>query len=82
MKQLLKAGLILTAAMALSLTMANAKCGGESKEAPKTMKCESGKCQNGKCDSGKDNMKKKAEEKKDEAKKSGGKCGQGKCGGK
>ena len=79
MKQLLKAGLILTAAMALSLTMANAKCGGDSKETPKEMKCANGKCQSGKCDSGKAEMKKKAE-KKEEAK-GAMKCGKGKCGG-
>ena len=76
MKQILKAGLILTAAMALSLTMANAKCGGATKEAPKTMKCQSGKC-----DSGKAGMDKKSDANKSAKSKAAGKCGQGKCGG-
>jgi hypothetical protein len=79
MKQLLKAGLILASATVLSLTMANAKCGGETKDAPKTMKCAAGKCQNGKCDSGKKAMKEKAEKEK-EKKEAAMKCGKGKCG--
>jgi len=81
MKNLIKLGLIVIGASALTLTMASANC-GSGKDAPKAMKCQSGKCNGGKaakdakCNAGKD-MKKDAEKKK-EAK---GKCGQGKCGG-
>jgi len=83
MKKMIKLGLIVIGASALTLTMASATC-GSGKEAPKAMKCQAGKCggadkkKDMKCNGGKD-MKKDAEKKK-EAK--GGKCGQGKCGGK
>ena len=84
MKNLIKLGLIVLGASALTLTMASATC-GSGKEAPKAMKCQAGKCgdgmkkdmkkegkKEGKCQGGK-------ELKKDKPK---GKCGQGKCGGK
>ena len=83
MKNLIKLGLIVIGASALTLTMASAT-GDSGKEAPKTMKCQAGKCggadkkKDMKCNGGKD-MKKDAEKKK-EAK--DGKCGKGKCGGK
>jgi len=83
MKNMIKLGLIVIGASALTLTMASATC-SSGKEAPKAMKCQAGKCggadkkKDMKCNGGKD-IKKDAEKKK-EAK--GGKCGQGKCGGK
>ncbi len=86
MKKLLKAGLILMGAMAFTLTLANATC-GSGKEAPKTMKCESGKCSAGKC--GKAGMKYAMKQKetnttkpsaeKTAPAKAKGKCGVGKC---
>ena len=85
MKNLIKLGLILLGASALTLTMASATC-GSGKEAPKTMKCQAGKCQAGKCGDGmKKDMKKdgKCQGDKDMKKeKPKGKCGAGKCGGK
>jgi len=84
MKKMIKLGLIIAAASALTLTTASAKCAAGNSDTVKTMKCQAGKCngnkktmkcQAGKCNGGKD-MKKKVEKK--EAK---GKCGQGKCGG-
>jgi len=72
MKNLIKLGLIVIGASALTLTMASANC-GSGKDAPKTMKCQAGKCNGGKA--AKD-MNKTADKK--EVK---GKCGQGKCGG-
>jgi len=80
MKKLLKLGLILIGALALSFTMATA----EQKCAPSEKCAASGKCAGGKC--GKDmkndmkkelNTTKPSTEKKAPAK---GKCGQGKCG--
>lgn len=89
MEKLLKAGLILMGAMAFTLTLANATC-GSGKEAPKTMKYESGKCSAGKCgkDGMKDAMKKNAMKKESNTTESAptktapkkGKCGVGKCG--
>ena len=83
MKNLIKLGLIIAGATALTFTMANATC-GSGKEAPKTMKCQAGKCDSGKnmkC-AGNKEMKKdmnETDEKKKEAPKKG-KCGTGKCG--
>ena len=85
MKKMIKLGLIVLGASALTLTMASATC-GSGKEAPKAMKCQAGKyggadkkkemkCNAGKCGGDKKEMKKDA---KKEAK---GKCGVGKCGG-
>ncbi len=80
MKKLIKLGLIIAGASALTLTAASAKCASGNNDAPKAMKCQAGKCSGDKkamkCNGGKD-MNKSAEKK--EAK---GKCGQGKCGGK
>ena len=82
MKNLIKLGLIVLGASALTLTMASATC-GSGKVEKKEMKCQAGKCggadkkKDMKCNGGKD-MKKGAE-KKGEKK---GKCGQGKCGSK
>ena len=82
MKNLIKLGLIVLGASALTLTMASATC-GSGKAEKKEMKCQAGKCggtekkKDMKCNGGKD-MKKDAE-KKGEKK---GKCGQGKCGSK
>ena len=79
MKKLIKLGLILVGAAALTMTMSNATC-SSGKEAPKTMKCQAGKCgaankKDMKCNAGKDM--------KDTVKKeTKGKCGQGKCGSK
>ncbi len=80
MKKLIKLGLIVLGASALTLTMASATC-ASGKAEKKEMKCQAGKCGSAekkkdmKCNGGKD-MKEKAE-KKGEAK---GKCGTGKCG--
>jgi len=78
MKTLIKLGLIVLGASALTFSFASAKCGNPPTEKP--MKCQAGKCggekKEMKCNGGKD-MNKTAEKK--EAK---GKCGQGKCGGK
>jgi len=82
MKNLIKLGLIVLGASALTLTMASATC-GSGKVEKKEMKCQAGKCggadkkKDMKCNGDKD-MKKGAE-KKGEKK---GKCGQGKCGSK
>jgi uncharacterized low-complexity protein len=83
MKKLIKLGLIIVGATALTFTLASAT--GD--EAPETMKCQAGKCDSGKnmkcggskdinktgtkCNGGED-MKKSVPEK--------GKCGTGKCG--
>ncbi len=84
MKKLIKLGLIVLGASALTFTMASANC-GSGKEAPKAMKCQAGKCgaakKAEKCQSGKCSGDKK-EMKKDMKKDAKGKCGQGKCGGK
>ena len=84
MKKLIKLGLIVLGASALTFTMASANC-GSGKEKPKTMKCQAGKCggaekkaekcQGGKCSGDKKEMK------KDAKKAAAGKCGKGKCGG-
>jgi len=80
MKKLIKLGLIIAGASALTLTATSAKCAAGDNDAAKTMKCQAGKCSTDKktmkCNGGKD-MNKSTEKK--EAK---GKCGQGKCGGK
>ena len=85
MKNLIKLGLIVIGASALTLTMASATC-GSGKVEKKEMKCQAGKCGTDKKDVKKKEMKcnggkemKKDAEKKGEAK---GKCGQGKCGSK
>ena len=77
MKKLIKLGLIIAGATALTFTMASATC-GSGKEAPKTMKCDGSKDMkknmdknDSKCNGGKD-IKKEAPKK--------GKCGTGKCG--
>ena len=79
MKKMIKLGLIVLGASALTFTVASAKCNNTPDDKP-TMKCQAGKCDSAKkgmkCNGGKD-MNKTAEKK--EAK---GKCGQGKCGGK
>ena len=79
MKKMIKLGLIVLGASALTFTVASAKCGNNPTDKP-AMKCQAGKCggekKEMKCNGGKD-MNKTAEKK--EAK---GKCGQGKCGGK
>ncbi len=74
MKKLIKLGLIIAGASALTLTAASAKCASGNTDAPKTMKCNGGK-KIMKCNGGKD-MNKTAEKKAAK-----GKCGQGKCGG-
>lgn len=79
MKILIKLGLIVLGASALTLTMASAT-GDSGKAEKQEMKCQAGKCggaekKDMKCNGGKD-MKKDTGE-KGEAK---GKCGQGKCG--
>ena len=83
MKKLIKLGLIIAGATALTFTMASAS--GD--EAPKTMKCQAGKCDSGKnmkCSGGKDMNKTgtkcngSKDTKKEVPKK--GKCGTGKCG--
>ena len=82
MKNLIKLGLIVLGASALTLTMASATC-GSGKAEKKEMKCQAGKCggadkkKDMKCNGGKD-MKKDAEKKAKEK----GKCGAGKCGSK
>ena len=60
MKKLIKLGLIIAGATALTFTMANATC-GSGKEAPKVTKCQAGKCggKNMKC-GGKKDMKKES----------------------
>ena len=69
MKKLIKLGLIIAGATALTFATVNAS----EEEAPKTMKCQSGKCDSGKKDAKKEtNTTKPAPEK--------GKCGTGKCG--
>ena len=81
MKKLLQLGLILAGSVALSFTMVNAT-GGSGKEAPKTMKCESGKCNVGKCGEGGEGMKKEMNATKPVPRKTApekGKCGVGKC---
>ncbi len=86
MKNLIKLGLIVLGASALTLTMASATC-GSGKAAPKAMKCQAGKCggaekkKDMKCQAGKCSGDKK-EMKKDMKKAAKGKCGAGKCGGK
>ena len=77
MKNLIKLGLIVLGASALTLTMASATC-GSGKEAPKAMKCQAGKCGDGM----KKDMKKDMNKTADKKEKPKGKCGQGKCGGK
>jgi len=82
MKKLIKLGLIVLGASALTFTMASATC-GSGKDAPKAMKCQAGKCggaekkKDMKCNAGKCSG-----DKKDMKKEAKGKCGQGKCGGK
>lgn len=80
MKKLIKLGLIVLGASALTFTMASAKCGNTPTDKP-AMKCQAGKCagdkkvekcQSGKCSGDKKKMKKETK----------GKCGQGKCGSK
>ncbi|RRS32347.1 MAG: hypothetical protein P794_01740 [Epsilonproteobacteria bacterium (ex Lamellibrachia satsuma)] len=82
MKKLLQLGLIMTGALALTLTLANAKCNNANNEAP-IMKCESGKCNTGKCNKGGMGMKKEMNATKPSTEKPApvkGKCGTGKCG--
>ncbi len=85
MKKMIKLGLIVIGASALTLTMASAT-GDSGKEAPKTMKCQAGKCggadkkKDMKCNGGKCSGDKK-DMKKDAKKDAKGKCGAGKCGG-
>jgi len=80
MKKLLKLGLLLIGALALSFTMATA----ENKCAPAEKCAASGKCTSGKCGKGmKDAMKKELNTTKPSIEKkvpTKGKCGQGKCG--
>ncbi len=82
MKKLIKLGLIVLGASALTFTMA-AATDDPGKTDAKTMKCQAGKCGGAdknkemKCNGGKE-LKKDTEKKA--ATKS--KCGQGKCGGK
>ena len=76
MKNLIKLGLIVLGASALTLTMASATC-GSGKDAPKAMKCHAGKCGDGMKKDMKKDMNKTAEKKEPK-----GKCGQGKCGSK
>jgi len=71
MKKLIKLGLIIAGATALTFTMASATC-GSGKEAPKTMTSQAGKCDSGKDMTKETNTTKPAPEK--------GKCGTGKCG--
>jgi len=80
MKKLIKLGLIVLGASALTFTMASANC-NSGKDQAKQMKCQAGKCggaakKAAKCNGGKDMN--KTSDKKDAK----GKCGQGKCGGK
>lgn len=77
MKKLLQLGLILAGSVALTMTLANAKC-NTGNTTPNTMKCESGKCSTGKCNQGTDGMKKEMNATKPAPTK--GKCGTGKCG--
>ena len=86
MKKLIKLGLIIAGATALTFTMASATC-GSGKEAPKVIKCQAGKCDSGKnmkCSESKDMNKTDTkcngskDTKKEVPKK--GKCGTGKCG--
>ena len=85
MKKLIKLGLIIAGATALTFTMASATC-GSGKEAPKVTKCQAGKCggENMKCSGSKDMNKTgtkcngNKDTKKEVPKK--GKCGTGKCG--
>jgi len=73
MKKLIKLGLIIAGATALTFTMVNAS--GDAK--PETTKCQSGKSDSGKCGSNK-GEKKETNTTKPAPKK--GKCGTGKCG--
>jgi len=79
MKKMIKLGLIVLGASALTFSIASANC-ASGKTDVKTMKCQAGKCDSAKkgmkCNGGKD-MNKTAEKKETK-----GKCGQGKCGGK
>ncbi len=84
MKKLLQLGLILVSSIALTMTLANAKC-NSGDNTPKTMKCESGKCSTGKCGNAgmKGTIKKETNTTKPSAEKkvpAKGKCGVGKCG--
>ena len=86
MKNLIKLGLIVLGASALTFTMASATC-GSGKDTPKAMKCQAGKCSGDKkdmkkdmkCNAGKCSGDKK-DMKKDMKKEGKGKCGAGKCG--
>ena len=78
MKKLIKLGLIIAGATALTFTMASATC-GSGKEAPKTMKCQAGKCDSGKDMNKTDTKCNGAKDAKKEVPKKG-KCGTGKCG--
>ena len=84
MKKMIKLGLIVLGASALTFTMASATA---EKEAPKAMKCQAGKCggadkkKDMKCNAGKCSGDKKDMKKDMKKDGTGGKCGKGKCGG-